>query len=188
MPDANNNPNTNTEPTTQTDPIDTGNTKLNTVLSKFEDPDGAIRDLRKECASHRVKKGIYEDALKQILGVENLDGLNDKIDAYNATQAQKLKDAEGKTNSYIIESEISKAISEGYNEKLTRKLLDRSSIKVTDGKVEGLTEALKKLEEEYPEIKKTEPPKTADGTGTGKTTTSKDDEELAKFRKALGLK
>lgn len=173
------------------DPIETVNNNTEPTAQIKEEPETYSKDyvhaLREENKAHRTAKKQYEDKLKGILGVDNLDDLDTKITAYNDSWAKKLKEAEDKTNTYIIESELSKAIGEGYNGKLTRKLLDRSSITVTDGKVEGLTEALKKLEEEYPEVKKTEPPKTAEGTGTGKTSTDKMDEERKKFRKALGL-
>lgn len=184
MAEPNTNKNTNAEPIT-TEPIggtQTANQEPQTYSKDY------VKALRDEAKGYRITRNEYGDALRGLLGVDSLDDLNGKITAFNDAQTKKLKDLEDSHNAYIIDNELSKALGDSYNEKLARKLLDRSSITVTDSKVEGLTEALKKLEEEYPEIKKTEPPKTADGTGTGKTTKSKDDEALAKFRKALGLK
>ena len=150
-----------------------------------------VHDLREENKSVRLTKGKYEKALRDILKVgegEELGDLGKRIEAFNAANQKAVDDANAKVNAYIIEAELSKAIGENYNDKLTRKLLDYSSIKVEDGKVTGLTEALQKLAEEYPEVVAQKPPKTADGTGSSKTATDKETEELNKFRRALGLK
>lgn len=177
-------PNTNQN---NTDPVNTEPTGGTQTEPQTYSQD-YVKTLRDEAKGYRITRNAYSDALKKVLGVDSLDDLDNKITSYNDARAKQLQAIEDQKNAYIIENELSKAMGNEYNEKLTRKLLDTSSIKVTNGKVEGLTEALKKLEEEYPEIKKTEPPKTANGTGTGKTSTDKMDEERKKFRKNLGLK
>jgi hypothetical protein len=55
-------------------------------------------------------------------------------------------------NQRLIQAEIKSL--EGYNSKLVQKLLDQSTVSVdADGKISGLTEAMKVLETEFPEIK-----------------------------------
>ncbi len=148
-----------------------------------------VHDLREENKSVRLTKGKYEKALRDILKVgegEELGDLGKRIEAFNAANQKAIDEANAKITTYIIDGELSKALSDGYNEKLARKLLDYSGIKVEDGKVTGLAEAIKKLEEEYPEVKKQKAPKLANETGTSKTGTDPEDEALKAFKRILG--
>lgn len=149
-----------------------------------------VHALREENKSYRTRGKAYETALKKILNVsddEELGDIDKRINNFNAANKKALEEANSKVDKYIIEGELNKLLGDAYNEKLTRKLLDFSTIKVEDGKVTGLKEALEAVEKEYPEIRKPKAPNLAGGTGSGKTSTSSEDADLAKFRKALGL-
>ena len=178
---------------TNSTPETTPTTEPATEVDKPKDKtwsDDYVTTLRAENKMRRIANSNYEKALRSIFKLgedEELGNLDKRIEAFNAANQKAVDDANAKADAFIIEMELTKAIGDSYNDKLTRKLLDYSSIKVEDGKVTGLTEALQKLAEEYPEVVAQKPPKTADGTGSSKTATDKMDEERKRFRKALGL-
>jgi hypothetical protein len=148
-----------------------------------------VHALREENKNYRTKGKVFEEALKEILKVsdgEELGDIKKRIENFNAANQKALDDANAKATNLMIDFELSKALGDGYNEKLVRKLLDYSSIKIEDGKVTGLAEAIKNLEEEYPEVKKQKAPKLADGTGTSVTGTDPEDEALKAFKRILG--
>ena len=145
-----------------------------------------VRVLRKEAEKYRKEKNSYADTIKSILNVDDLDGLDEKVKAYTANIQSELNAANNKVNEYIIGQEIKKALGDDYTAAAI-KLLDKTNITVKDGKVEGLTEAIEQLEKDYPEVKKTKAGKLADGTGTDKIETQKNDEALKNFRRKLGL-
>jgi len=145
-----------------------------------------VRALRKEAEKYRKERNGYADTIKSILKVDDLDGLDGKVKAYTDSVQSELAAANNKVNDYIISQEIKRALGDNYTAAAV-KLLDRSNIKVDDGKVSGLTEAIAQLEKDYPEVKKTKADKLADGTGNDKIGKDDNDTAVKNFRKALGL-
>ena len=147
-----------------------------------------VKALRNEAKSYRVAGKSYESALKKLFNLsddEELGDIDKRITDFNARQQKAIDEANNKMNEWLINAELQKAIGEDYNEKLTRKLIDYSAIKVEDGKVTGIKEALEALAAEYPEILKQNAPQPAPGTGSSKI--KNEDSDAAAFRKALGL-
>lgn len=176
--ETNNTPETNPAPTPAAEP--------ETQKTFSED---YVKALRSEAKSYRVANKNYETAFKKLFNLpegEELGDLDKRITDLNAARQKELDDERAKTNAFIINSELDKAIGEEYNEKLTKKLLDYSKIEVKDGKVTGIKEALDALAVEYPEVKKQKAPKPAEGTGSSKVGGS-DDAEREAYRKAFGL-
>lgn len=152
--------------------------------------DTYVHSLREEAKNYRIQGSVYENGLRKALGIkdgEEIGDIDKRISDRADAHQKELDDLKAQVNSYIINSELSKLIADGYNEKLLLKVIDMSNVKIGENNtVTGLEDAIKAAETEYPEVRKTKPPYYASGTGSsnaGNTT----DESLASFKKALGL-
>jgi hypothetical protein len=111
-----------------------------------------VRALREENKSHRINSKSYESKLKEILGTDDLNDIDNKVKGFKESLTKKEADALSKVNDRLISAEIKST--QGYNTKLVEKLLDRSKLTITEnGEVQGLKEALATLEKEFPEVK-----------------------------------
>jgi len=113
-----------------------------------------LSSLRNEAKENRLKLKETEKLLKSALGLSDDEEVNiEKINNFKTQIDSKLNDAISKSNELILKATINNL--DGYDTKLVSKLLDKSTISVNDlGEVIGLEEAVNKLVEEFPSIKK----------------------------------
>lgn len=147
-----------------------------------------VGSLRRESASHRTQAKTYEAALRKVLGVadgEELGNLDERISNAAAAQQTAIENAMAAANDRLITAEIRSL--EGYDHKLLEKVIDRTKIKVKDdGTIEGLEDAVKNAETEFPAVKNNTPPFYAAGTGTAGMSGNYSPEDAA-LRSAFGL-
>lgn len=125
-----------------------------------------VKALRTENKNHRLTAKSYETALKGILGVDDLNDLDNKIQSFTAQQAKAISEATATANERLIKAEL-KAKTAGYDEKLLMKLIDMTKIAINEqGAITGIDEAIKAVEDEFPQVKKSTTPKPFVGTGT----------------------
>lgn len=174
------NPNTNpTEPAAEPNP----GTEGRTFTSEY------VSALRSESAGYRTRAKTAEGALRKVLGLGDNDDLNDidnKINAFNQRQADAVSAASAKTTALIIDNAINNL--DGYDTKLLSKLIDRKNISIDDnGNVTGLNEAVAAVEAEFPSIKKVNVPKYTRGTTENpKATETTKDRANDAFRSFFG--
>lgn len=168
-----------TDPAPSTPPASTGKT--------FSED--YVHDLRNEAAGHRTQNKTYEAALRKALGVadgEELGDIDKRISSREQAQQTALANALKQANDRLIEAAISSK--EGYDKKLLSKVIDRSKLKVKDDlTIDGLDDAIKSAEEEFPAVKANAAPPFAAGTGTMPIGNKYTPEEAA-IRAAMGLK
>ncbi len=115
-----------------------------------------VRALRSESRTHRLAAKTNEQALRKLLGImdtEELGNVNSRIAAFEQTQQQRETDLLAKANKKLIGAEI-KALA-GYDTALLAELIDCSQITVDDnGSITGLDEAVQKVAERFPAVKK----------------------------------
>lgn len=179
--------NTNTE-TTTTEETTTATTPNKPQQETFSRE--YVEALRGESKGSRLELKVAKESAKNIesmfkafIGLKEDETLDkDKIDAYQAKILQANTDAVSTANNRLIQAEIKSL--EGYDVKLVSKLLDRSEVKIADdGTITGITEALAKLEAEFPQVKTNTPGNPANPAPQGKNT----DEEDNLMRRSLGL-
>ena len=145
--------------------------------------------LRSESAGHRTRAVKAEDTLRKIFGLKDGEALGDldsRLTAYQTDEQNKLNEAQSKVNERLINSALDSL--EGYDNKLVKKLIERSEITVSDdGKVD-FKAALEKLEKEYPSVKQTGAPAYAANTGSSSMNNGKYTPDEAKMRRVMGLK
>ena len=145
--------------------------------------------LRSESAGHRTRAVKAEDTLRKIFGLKDGEALGDldsRLTAYQTDEQNKLNEAQSKVNERLINSALDSL--EGYDNKLVKKLIERSEITVgDDGKVD-FKSALEKLCKEYPSVKQTGTPAYAANTGSSSMGSGKYSSEDAKMRRIMGLK
>ena len=119
--------------------------------------DEYVQGLREEAKDNRIKAKGYESKLRKAIGLSDDEELNDdKITAYQDKLKRDYEAAISKADDRLIQAEIKSL--EGYDTKLVAKLLDKSDVKIADdGTVTGITEALAKLEAEFPQVKTVAP-------------------------------
>ena len=118
--------------------------------------------MREESKNHRLQKKAYETKLKDLLGLKPEDDINnveELISNYKTNNSKAVEEAFKKSNERLIKAEIKALEAQGYNTKLVEKLINTSSLKIDDdGNITGLTEAVQALEQDFPEIKKSQQP------------------------------
>jgi hypothetical protein len=116
--------------------------------------DDYVKSLRDEAKENRLKLKATEKLLKASLGLSDDEEVTEeKITAKRLDAESKINEALSKSKELILKASIKNL--EGYDVKLVNKLLDRNSIQISDdGEVIGLEDAVNKLSEEFPAIKK----------------------------------
>lgn len=124
-----------------------------------------VKALRGESAGYRTRAKAAENALREVLGLEETEALGDlsaRVADYRDAQSKAQAAAAQKINDRLVGAAI-RALG-GYDTKLLERLIDRSKIRVgDDGAVNGLKEAAEAVAAEYPAVKKVAEP--ASGTG-----------------------
>ena len=115
--------------------------------------DDYVQHLREEAKENRIARKAAEAKLRALIGLKDDEDIDDaKITAYQTTQSALVTAALEKANARLITAAI-KGL-EGYDSKLVDRLIDKSKLTITDaGEVEGLTELIKTLETEFPQVK-----------------------------------
>jgi hypothetical protein len=170
----------------QTDPAKSTPPEPTTGKTFSED---YVHALRNEAKGYRTQNKTYEAALRKALGVadgEELGDINNRISSREQAQQTALANALKQANDRLIEAAIGSK--EGYDKKLLSKIIDRSKLKVKDDlTIDGLDDAIKAAEEEFPAVKVNAAPPFAAGTGTMPIGSKYTPEEAA-IRAAMGLK
>lgn len=115
-----------------------------------------ITKLRDEAKTNRVQAKENEKLLREALGLtedESISDWKEKISSVKKSNEDKINETMSKTKELLLGAAIKNL--DGYDTKLVAKLLDRSTLEINDaGDIIGLTEAVEKLSEEFPTIKK----------------------------------
>lgn len=181
-----NNKETNNQPATIID-IDDKQAKPRSYSEDY------VKDLRQENKEYRLRAKSREQALKRVLGLSETDSLDENLDA-RITQflneaEQKLKEANSKVNTYLINRAIADECKDVYDEKLMHKIIDLSCVSVDEsGKVTGIKEAIANAEKEFPAVKKQQVAKYSDDTGNSSINNPGESDAIKAFKKYITFK
>ncbi|MDR0884713.1 MAG: hypothetical protein LBN05_08970 [Oscillospiraceae bacterium] len=109
-----------------------------------------VSSLRAESKAYRQRAKAAEDSLSAVrkaFGLKSDEDIGDIAARLTARDAQAL----GKANDILVSAEIRSL--QGYDVPLLEKVIDRTGIKVTDGKVEGVKEAAEAAAKAHPAVK-----------------------------------
>ena len=167
------------------------NTNTNTNSNNTEPrvfTEDYVKALRSEAAENRVKAKNFEKKLKNLLGINEDEAVEDwdtVITNYQSNIQKSQQEQLEKVKELLFQAEL-KRLENQYNLKLVNKLLDKSKIQIgDDGNITGLQEALKELEKEFPEIVKNT---SSNNGGANPVLSDKKTDKLEEmFKKALKL-
>lgn len=147
-----------------------------------------VKALRSEAAENRVKAKNLEKKLKNLLGINEDEAVEDwdtVITNYQSNIQKSQQEQLEKVKELLFQAELKKYEGQ-YNMKLVNKLLDKSKVTVDEnGNISGLQEALRDLEKEFPEIVKNT---SSNNGGANPVLSDKKTDKLEEmFKKALKL-
>lgn len=134
-----------TENPNTTDPTTEAEEQGGTAPTPTGDNPGGVAE---EKSDEKIK--AYESALRQLLGLKDVDSLDD-LNAKVADYQNKADNALKIANERLITAAINSL--SGYDTKLLAKVMDRDKISVDDkGEVVGLAEAAEAAAKEFPAV------------------------------------